>query len=656
MAECKLPALTTQPQPDAVPSLPIAGRRLKRLLEAIPEVASIRDVDALAEVACRAARDLVGATDAAFALRDEGGCRHVSVAVEPAFDGGLTPLPATLAGRAILAREPQRIEGRAGEVAQTGLVDGVRMGTLLAVPAVRDEAIAALVVGWRKKRLISPTAIVLLGALADACAVALENLLLVEQLEQRVEARTAALRRARDDAEAANRAKSAFLANMSHELRTPLNAILGFAQILQRDPDLSTTQVGRIGSIQRSGEHLLTLITDLLDMARIEAGRLELAEQDFLLSPLLRDLAEMVEVRAAGRGLSFELREPTGLPAAVWGDPTRLRQVLTNLLSNAVKFTSEGEVTLSVRWQAGRAFFEVRDSGAGIEPAEVPVIFEPFTQVGDRQRFAEGTGLGLAISVELVRRMGGSLQVDSEPGVGSTFHFDLPLPEVEAPAPARPQAGASASLSVSGYTGRRQRILVVDDHVANRAVVTAFLEPLEFTMVEASDGQEALEALRTGLFDLVLLDLVMPRLDGFGLLSTVRCDPALSGLPVVVMSASVSELQRSRSVESGADAFLPKPLVLADLLAVIGRLLKLSWVEEEGREALPSVSQSTSAPIPTAAARELAQAARAGDVVEVERLLAGLEETTAACALETLRALAWSFELDALAEHVERLV
>ena len=642
-----------QPDPEAPPSLPIAGRRLKRLLEAIPEVASIRDVDALAAVACRAARELVGATDAAFALRDEDACRHVGLDAEPAFDEGLTPLPDTLAGRAMLSRESQRIVGRAGSAPVTGLAPGVRMGTLLAVPAVRDEAIAALVVGWRKKRQVSRTAVVLLAALADACAVALENLLLVEQLEQRVEARTAALRRARDDAEAASRAKSAFLAHMSHELRTPLNAVLGFAQILQRDGELSPTQRGRIGSIHRSGEHLLTLITDLLDMARIEAGRLELVEQDFMLVPLLGDLSDMFEIRAAGRGLAFAHRELSRLPVAVRGDSTRLRQVLTNLLSNAVKFTDEGGVTLSSRWLAGRAFFEVRDTGLGIHPEELPAIFEPFTQVGDRHRFSEGTGLGLPITVELIRKMGGSLQVDSEPGEGSSFRFDLPLPDVEAADGGLPDPLTGSVPGVLGYQGRRRRILVVDDRPANRAVVAALLEPLGFGVEEAGDGLEAKEALESGGHDLVLLDLVMPRLDGFGLLGVLRDDPPPRPLPVIAMSASVSELHRTRAVEAGADAFLPKPVVLADLLAVVGRLLDLTWLEAEA-EGEEARAANPAGHLRPEEAEALVAAARAGDIAEVEALLGRVGRAGGSRLLDELRGLAHAFELDTLAARVEQ--
>ena len=644
-------------QPEARPSLPIAGRRLKRLLDMIPEVASITNLDALAAVACRAARDLVGADEAAFVVREGAGCRHLLDAEDPVFCPEAAPLDQSVAGRAILERRAQEVDGRDGGSLPTGLADGRRLGTLLAVPTVRGDAIGAIVVGWRRRRSVSETAHVLLRALADSCVVALENLQLVEQLEQRVEARTAALKRARDAAETASRAKSVFLANMSHELRTPLNAILGFAQILERDPDLAATQSDRVGSIRRSGEHLLALITDLLDMARIEAGRLELVEQDFLLGPLLRDVAGLFEERAQRRGLRFELDERGPLPAAVRGDATRLRQILSNLLGNAVKFTVEGSVTFVVRWLGGRGHFEVRDTGPGIEDHELPAIFEPFTQVGDRHRFSEGTGLGLPITVELVRTMGGSLEVDTEPGRGSTFRFDVPLRRVEASDAAVPDGAGTLALAVTGYAGRRRRILVVDDHPENRAVVTALLEPLGFAIDEAGDGLEALEALDGGAADLVLLDLVMPGMDGFEFLPLLRDRPYGRRLPVVAMSASVSDLHRSRAVEAGADAFLPKPVVLADLLGMVGRHLELAW-QEGGRGAVDGAAVASGGPgrpLPSAGAARLAEAARAGDVAEVERLLDVLAQDTDPRDLQHLRSLARDFHLDLLAERAEEL-
>jgi signal transduction histidine kinase/CheY-like chemotaxis protein len=646
------------PPDTATVAAPIAGRRLQRLLRSVPEVAATRDLDGLAEVACRAARELVGASHAAFALREDDRCRHIQPDGERVFAEGETPLEASLAGRAMLANKPIASEGRGDRSENTGLAADVRAGTLYAVPAVRDDAIAAIVVGWSRRREIPETATVLLSALADSCAVALENLLLVEQLERRVEARTRALRQARDDAEAANRAKTAFLTNMSHELRTPLNAILGFAQILERDPTLGRPQAGRVGSIRRSGEHLLTLINDLLDMARIEAGRFELVDQDFLLGPLLDDLAEVFEARAAQRGLSFEHRTTAELPVAVRGDPTRLRQVLMNLLGNAVKFTQEGGITLSVRWLAGRLWFEVEDTGPGIDPDELPTIFEAFTQVGDRRRFSEGTGLGLPISSELIRRMGGSLQVESEPGEGSRFRCEVPLQAVEAAAAlAEPEA---AAFEVTGYEGPRRRVLIVDDQEENRALLVSLLVPLGLEAEQARDGQEALELLDAGDFDLVLLDLVMPRLDGFELLDAIRTDPRREGLPAIAISASVSPRQRAVAEEAGADAFLPKPVDLDDLLELIGRLLELKWqvrpAPTRAASARPAGASEGDAVLDADLGHLLSCAARSGDVVEVRRLLEGARGDDGSPLFRELFALAAAYELDQLAVRVEAAV
>ncbi|HJV70336.1 response regulator [Ideonella sp.] len=386
-------------------------------------------------------------------------------------------------------------------------------------------------------------------------------------------------RAARHAAEAANRAKSEFLAGMSHELRTPLNAVLGYAQLLSMEGGLSARQARGLNTIHKSGEHLLALINDILDLARIEAGRTELNPAPVNLSDLLQTVVNLMRVKADEKRLAFVFDAGAGLPEAVLADERRLSQVLLNLLGNAIKFTDNGTVTLRACGEPkGPAQvllrLDVEDTGVGMRPDDMERIFEPFEQVGDVQRRSGGTGLGLAITRALVNDMGGQVQVSSELGLGSRFRVELPLPVVQ-PAQATPRQVPG----VARYPGPPRRVLVVDDVAENRALLCDFLTNAGFEVAQASDGSELLAAARSFRPDLILMDSVMPSVDGVEATRRLRRDAALAAVPVIALSASATAEHRAACLQAGVNVFLTKPVSLEALQAHIGQQLGLQWIE-----------------------------------------------------------------------------
>jgi len=433
--------------------------------------------------------------------------------------------------------------------------------------------------------------------------------------------RDAQLQTAKDSAEAATRAKSEFLANMSHELRTPLNGVLGYAQLLQRDRNLTAAQREALEAISKGGAHLLDLINDVLDLSKIEAGHVDIEGTATDLAQMVIDLKYLVAEAARRKGLQLGMTIAPDTPRRVVLDGRHLRQVLLNLLSNAIKFTAHGEVQLLIA-KAGdtRLLFEVNDTGMGIEPEEISQIFEAFTQTKSGAS-AGGTGLGLTISQHLIGKMGGKLKVESRLGEGSRFFFDLALMPAASAQPGASDAELAAPpLDARLAAGEEVSAIVADDSTVNRRILAALLESAGVRVITAAGGHEAIALARKHLPQVIFMDVRMGDLDGLEATRRLKADPNTAAIPVIAVTASAFGDTRAAAREAGCADYLSKPVRAEDLFAALRTHLGVRFVSSA--DSGPVLTEPVLGELPGRArlAARLSDAATVGSITDLEAL------------------------------------
>jgi signal transduction histidine kinase/ActR/RegA family two-component response regulator len=466
------------------------------------------------------------------------------------------------------------------------------------------------------------------------------------------------LQQAKEQAERANNAKSRYLTGISHELRTPLQAILGYAQILTRRQDMPPQHHNALQTIKRSGEHLADLIEGLLDISKIEAGRLDIYRNKVNLPDVLQQLELMFREQAAEKGIRFTCHVHNKLPEHVVTDEKRLRQILINLLSNALKYTEKGSVDFHIRYRNQVAEFSVIDTGVGINPADMQRILDPFERVRSPDvPNVQGTGLGLTIVKLLTDILGGELKINSTPGVGSNFTVTLMFSWIENPAVA-----AFPSRMIAGYQGRRRVVLVVDDEPIHRGLMFDLLNPIGFTTIEARDARSCMEVLREVQPDLFLLDVSMPGIDGLQLAGELREQGYAA--PIIMISADAQEHHRNPQQKANHDDYMVKPINNQKLIERIGELLSLEWSYSDLPVAPPpalhaAVGQLQLGQLPDhPLLRELLAQAQIGHRSGVASTLKTLEDAdiVAAPVLKRFRDLSGRMEYAKLADTLEQLL
>ena len=510
-------------------------------------------------------------------------CRRLAQLVEPApaHETGLAVF--TFVMTVVYASLPLALAAQGDQsatIAAAAMLGAVALSSVSEVVISRRIGGAALggvvIVGlaavfWRADPASWLTTLLAAAAVVAFFAYVLQTALRRERTERQLREALAAARRAEEAAEAANRAKSAFLATMSHEIRTPLNGVLGMAQALARD-GLDPIQRDRVDVILQSGQSLTALLNDVLDLAKIEAGQLELEVIAFDLGEMLRASHAAFAVLADNKGVGLTTTLAPGADGTYLGDPTRLRQVVNNLVSNAVKFTDRGGVEVRAALDDGRLILEVADTGVGVQPEQSARLFEKFVQLdASTTRRHGGTGLGLAICRDLCALMGGEIRLESRPGEGSTFTVEVPMARI---GDAR---AASAEVSVGLETTEGLRILAAEDNRVNQMVLRTLLEPMGVSLTVVDNGLLALEAWTEGRWDVILMDVQMPVMDGLSALREIRAREAADmrpRTPVIALTANAMSHQIEELRAAGADAHVAKPLEVERFLETLADTLQ----------------------------------------------------------------------------------
>jgi signal transduction histidine kinase/DNA-binding NarL/FixJ family response regulator len=400
---------------------------------------------------------------------------------------------------------------------------------------------------------------------------------------------SSALQVAKTAAESANEAKSRYLASLSHELRTPLNVLLGYAQLLMRDNELPSKQRESIAIIRRNGDHLADLIESLLEVSKIEAGRMTLQRDEINLKSVLNQLVEMFQMQASKKGLKFHYISSPNLPAYVASDKQRFRQILINLISNAIKYTEKGSVTFKVSYRSEVAHFSIIDTGVGIAKSDQELIFKPFEQIRNTHtQSIAGTGLGLTISKSLAELMGGEISLTSQLGHGSTFNFRLMLSKLHKD----PKEPVQNNAQVTGYKGKQKTILVVDDDINQRQLMSNLLAPIGFNTLLADSAQQGFALLKENHVHLLLMDVQMPEMNGWEMVKALR--ELHYQMPVLMVSANARDAEYNLQAEGYHNGYIAKPIDLDALLGKVAQLLNLQWQyidSEKSPLSMPSIAQ-----------------------------------------------------------------
>ncbi len=384
------------------------------------------------------------------------------------------------------------------------------------------------------------------------------------------------LKKATIEAQNANRSKSLFLTNMSHELRTPLNAILGFASLLKKSKNIHEGEKQNINTIYSSGQHLLSLINEILEFAKIEAGKITINPNDFNLFIFLKEIESMFTSRCDSKGLNFSLNIDKSVPKYIKCDEKRLRQILINILGNSLKFTNEGYIKVDVESKNSKLLIVIRDTGIGMSNEALKIVFKPFEQIEEKTHKHEGTGLGLAITKELIEKMGGKIEAQSELEKGSTFSFELKIEKIDFVL----EEENTKNNIIKVKSTENINILVADDTKANRDLLIQLLNTYNINTIEAHDGQEVLKHIENSSFDLIFMDILMPNLDGLETIKILKNKEKTKNIPIIAISANVFEDDKQKALNNGADFFVPKPFEEKDIATALQKFLKVDFEYE----------------------------------------------------------------------------